>query len=30
MADYSHIMKMYFEVKEMYPNTLIYFRLGIY
>ena len=28
MADYSPMMKQYFEVKEKYPNTLLFFRLG--
>ena len=27
MADYSPMMKQYFEVKEKYPNTLLFFRL---
>ncbi len=28
MADYSPMMKQYFEVKEKYPNTILFFRLG--
>ena len=28
MADYSPMMKQYFEVKEQYPNTILFFRLG--
>ena len=28
MADYFPMMKQYFEVKEKYPNTLLFFRLG--
>ena len=28
MADYSPMMKQYFEIKEKYPNTLLFFRLG--
>ena len=28
MADYSPMMKQYFEIKEQYPNTLLFFRLG--
>lgn len=28
MADYSPMMKQYFEVKEKYPNTIVFFRLG--
>jgi len=28
MADYSPMMKQYFEVKEKYPNTLLFFRFG--
>ena len=28
MADYSPMMKQYFDVKEKYPNTLLFFRLG--
>ena len=25
MADYSPMMKQYFEVKEKYPNTILFF-----
>ena len=28
MADYSPMMKQYFEMKEKYPNTILFFRLG--
>lgn len=28
MADFSPMMKQYFEIKERYPNTLLFFRLG--
>lgn len=28
MADYSPMMKQYFEVKEKYPNMILFFRLG--
>ncbi len=28
MPDYSPMMKQYFEVKEQYPNTILFFRLG--
>ena len=28
MADYSPMMKQYFEIKERYPNTILFFRLG--
>lgn len=28
MADFSPMMKQYFEIKEQYPNTLLFFRLG--
>ena len=28
MADYSPMMKQNFEVKEKYPNTILFFRLG--
>ena len=28
MADFSPMMKQYFDIKEQYPNTLLFFRLG--
>ncbi len=28
MADFSPMMKQYFETKEKYPNTILFFRLG--
>lgn len=28
MADFSPMMKQYFEMKEKYPNTILFFRLG--
>ena len=28
MADYSPMMKQYFEVKEKNPNSILFFRLG--
>ena len=28
MADFSPMMKQYFQIKEQYPNTLLFFRLG--
>lgn len=28
MADFSPMMRQYFEIKEQYPNTLLFFRLG--
>lgn len=28
MADFSPMMKQYFELKEKYPNTILFFRLG--
>ncbi|MCH5352399.1 MAG: DNA mismatch repair protein MutS [Acutalibacter sp.] len=28
MADFSPMMKQYFEIKEKYPNTILFFRLG--
>ncbi len=28
MADYSPMMKQYFAMKEKYPNTILFFRLG--
>lgn len=28
MADFSPMMKQYFSIKEQYPNTLVFFRLG--
>ena len=28
MADYSPMMKQYFDMKEKYPNTILFFRLG--
>lgn len=28
MADLSPMMKQYFEIKEKYPNTILFFRLG--
>lgn len=28
MPDYSPMMKQYFEIKEQYPNTILFFRLG--
>ncbi len=28
MADYSPMMRQYFDIKEGYPNTLLFFRLG--
>ncbi len=29
MADYSPMMKQYFEVKEKYPNTILFFASEI-
>ncbi len=28
MADFSPMMKQYFQIKEKYPNTILFFRLG--
>ncbi len=28
MADFSPMMKQYFQIKEKYPNTIVFFRLG--